>query len=107
MRFLAIAGMLALTGCSSSLYLRSPDVPPGGVLPGQSSIGGSLEVRSASSAAASVLFALGLISITSHGAAPALPVARLPVYPLDPQRSIHEQDCTQPIDISGGNLRCR
>ena len=27
--------------------------------------------------------------------------------PLDPARKIAEQDCSQPVDIALGNLRCR
>lgn len=27
--------------------------------------------------------------------------------PLDPARKIAEQDCSQPVDITLGNLRCR
>lgn len=27
--------------------------------------------------------------------------------PLDPARSITERDCSKPIDMGGGNLRCR
>ena len=26
---------------------------------------------------------------------------------LDPERKVHEQDCTKPIDLSAGNLRCK
>jgi hypothetical protein len=25
----------------------------------------------------------------------------------DPKRKINEQDCTKPIDLNGGNLRCK
>lgn len=27
--------------------------------------------------------------------------------PLDPQRKVSEQDCTQPVDLTQGNLRCK
>jgi len=27
--------------------------------------------------------------------------------PMDPKRKINEQDCTKPIDIGAGNLRCK
>ena len=27
--------------------------------------------------------------------------------PLDPSRPVAERDCSRPIDIGGGNLRCR
>jgi hypothetical protein len=33
--------------------------------------------------------------------------ASQPLPVLDSERSIAEQDCTQPIDVTAGNLRCR
>lgn len=30
-----------------------------------------------------------------------------PVPPLDPSRVVNEQDCTKPLDLAAGNLRCR
>jgi len=27
--------------------------------------------------------------------------------PMDPKRQVSEQDCTKPIDLSAGNLRCK
>jgi len=27
--------------------------------------------------------------------------------PMDPKREVTEQDCTKPIDLSAGNLRCK
>jgi hypothetical protein len=27
--------------------------------------------------------------------------------PMDPERKINEQDCTRPIDLGAGNLRCK
>ena len=29
------------------------------------------------------------------------------VPPLDPERKVNEQDCTKPIDLTTGNLRCK
>jgi hypothetical protein len=29
------------------------------------------------------------------------------VPPLDPQREVSEQDCTKPVDLTRGNLKCR
>jgi hypothetical protein len=29
------------------------------------------------------------------------------VPPLDPERKVTEQDCTKPVDLTGGNLRCK
>ena len=27
--------------------------------------------------------------------------------PMDPKRRVNEQDCTKPVDIGAGNLRCK
>ena len=27
--------------------------------------------------------------------------------PMDPKREVSEQDCTKPVDLSAGNLRCK
>jgi hypothetical protein len=27
--------------------------------------------------------------------------------PLDPKRKVSEQDCTKPVDLSAGNLKCK
>ena len=35
------------------------------------------------------------------------PVDRPLPGPLDPQRKINEQDCSKPIDLSAGNLKCK
>lgn len=29
------------------------------------------------------------------------------IAPLDPTRPISDRDCSRPIDVGGGNLRCR
>jgi len=29
------------------------------------------------------------------------------IPPLDPERKVNEQDCTKPIDLTAGNLRCK
>ena len=57
----------------------------------------------------------------SVGAAPAAPSAssgftrggsgRVPdpraAGPLDPKRKVNEQDCSKPVDLSAGNLKCK
>jgi hypothetical protein len=30
-----------------------------------------------------------------------------PVPELDPDRKVSEQDCTKPLDLSQGNIRCK
>jgi hypothetical protein len=32
---------------------------------------------------------------------------RKPPAPLDPSRTVSEQDCSKPIDPQAGNLRCK
>lgn len=27
--------------------------------------------------------------------------------PLDPKRKVNEQDCSRPVDLSAGNLKCK
>jgi hypothetical protein len=29
------------------------------------------------------------------------------VPPLDPRREVNEQDCTRPVDLTRGNLKCK
>src|SRR2546421_4735730 len=29
------------------------------------------------------------------------------IPPLDPERKVTEQDCTKPVDLTAGNLRCK
>ena len=30
-----------------------------------------------------------------------------PAGPLDPKRKVNEQDCSKPIDLTAGNLKCK
>ena len=70
------------------------------------------------------LFAATLLSLAGCSSAPAddkpgyqmsdAPLAN-PVYderelkgpPLDPSRKVSEQDCSKPVDLEHGNLRCK
>jgi hypothetical protein len=35
------------------------------------------------------------------------PVNRPMPGPLDPKRKVNEQDCSKPIDLTAGNLKCK
>ncbi len=65
-------------------------------------MGGAFEARSNSGALAAALIALGLVSYSSGSEAGPAATAE-----LDPRRSVSEQDCTRPLEDTGGNLRCR
>jgi len=101
MRKLALCLALATAGCTSNVYVRAPDGGAPGVVAGQSRSGGWTEVISPSSTLAALLFGIGIFAI----AADDVPLA--PAYPMDPRRNVNEQDCTQPVDLAAGNLRCR
>jgi hypothetical protein len=44
---------------------------------------------------------------SSRASAASIKYASPPRGPLDPSRKIAEQDCSQPIDIDKGNVRCK
>ena len=103
MRALLIA--LFLTGCSHSAAVVSNATPvaPNG------------NVNATGAIAAAVL--LGTIAVTAGDLTNPQPLPSLSSTFSDPatrvvpamaeKREIAEQDCTQPIDLSAGNLRCR
>lgn len=98
-----LACLLALAGCQSTLQLDSPRGTPQAT-PGTRYSGGALDMRATSGSVAGALIGLGLIAVTIHGGTPDRSSA---TPALDPARSISEQDCTRPLEPSGGNLRCR
>ena len=97
--------MLALAGCATS----SAQVSGGGPQPTVSAQGNSPLGKI-------VLFTLltgiGYESYnngTRYRANPfdAFSMSPPPPPPLDPTRKVSEQDCTKPLDLSLGNIRCR
>jgi len=94
---------LGMAGCASDLHLRTASGNRALPAPGTTNVGGAVEIRSASSSMAAVLVGLGIYALAIQG---ELPPARPAAAALDPGRSISEQDCTRPIELSG-NLRCR
>jgi hypothetical protein len=101
-----------LAGCTTSgdLYVRSPDAIRTTPVAGGLNSGGSVEMVNPG---ASVLFGVlvltfGAAAIAAGHMVPHLegPV-RFEAASPDPTRPVNVQDCTQPIDLSAGNLRCR
>ena len=110
-RVLTIAAILLVAACSSSrvqlnagTHLSAPDA-------------GGLHVHSSGSAA-TVLLVIGVLAATAGPGELERPFpdprALIPgnsepraAPPLDPSRRVNEQDCSKPVDLSAGNLRCR
>lgn len=109
-RMFCLAFAAALAGCQSTAHFESAPAARG-VAPGGGTYGGSVEVRSGSGSIAAVLITLGIVSLAVHGEPGSLRM--LPwsstgaPAPMDPDRRVAEQDCTQPVDPAAGNLRCR
>ncbi len=101
MRILLIACVVALSGCSSDLYVRTSAADRTNPSAGGSVSGGAVELRSPMTSLAVMLFGVHLVAQGQD----AVPSAETPA--LDPGRSVSEQDCTRPVAESGGNLRCR
>jgi hypothetical protein len=97
MRCLLLLCAVSIAGCA----LRTS---PGALPPGSSNVGVSLQVHGSSDSVAAVLITLGLMLVTVSGEPQGMQV---PADELDPRRSVSEQDCTRPLEETGGNLRCR
>jgi hypothetical protein len=50
---------------------------------------------------------LGLAGVVLIGEELRASDERVPPPALDPDRVVNEQDCTQPVDLAAGNLRCK
>lgn len=101
-------------GCASSHHRIDVGASSRGTpVAGTSSRGGALSVEYPSGSALPgfvILTALGLW-IYSEAASGVLAADRLGARreeaPLDPRRSVNEQDCSKPIESPTANLRCR
>ena len=122
MRVVALALILALAGCASTSVQVSSGNTGADSLPGRAAVvaGGtglyvSGHVRGNSLAAvvlAGLLLGAAYDDYKSDRPFPSLSVftdwLRPPPPPtLDPGRHITEQDCTKPVDLTRGNLRCK
>lgn len=112
-RGLVFSLALLAAGCGghSNVQLSSSGSPSTGV-----SSGGSINVQGGSTLGA--LIAIGVLGATVYGesydngihyrANPFLSIQpTAPAPQLDPSRSVHEQDCSKPIENRTANLKCR
>ena len=119
----AAALVLALTGlnaCSNAIVNASfnsnfvtPPPIPAPVSGGQASV--RVVSTGGGAAFASMLFFGALLAVEdSRSGLASAPSTYLydgfwarPVPELDPNRRVSEQDCTKPLDLSLGNIRCK
>ena len=67
-----------------------------------------VEIGSRSSTSSATVHATGGAAVVlGVAAALADPYQPDTVPALDPVRRVNEQDCTKPVDLTAGNLRCR
>jgi hypothetical protein len=107
--FLPVVLVAALAaGCSHSRVAVNSTTSSGGA-----SQGGSVHVKANGGAA---LLLLGAVAIASGDFSESRPLPDprdllMPSTPkpgpMAPDRRINEQDCTQPVDLTAGNLRCK
>ena len=110
--------LLLLTGCHSNFSVQAGG---GTIASSQAAPGTSVTRSQVSFSADSALGAAILIGIMAADglradqASPGRGTTRIEDVPssgtgrreLDPSRSIRVQDCSQPVDLQGGNLVCR
>jgi hypothetical protein len=98
-----LPGVLLLAGCSSNTaWQLSAGAPP----PPASA--GSVHVHTSSGFATAVgvtVLFLGAYEFVQGGVPYASPDRRPPE--MAPDRRVSEQDCTKPLDLSLGNIRCK
>ncbi len=111
----SVVALVCVSACASSQVA----VSTGARSAASSSVvsGGSVSVHAhGGSGLATVLVAIALLAGMVEHAREEHPAPRLsdlvpgnttPVPEMAPERRIAEQDCTQPIDFSAGNLRCK
>lgn len=92
----------ALSGCAATTSV-SAGGGAAGVAPGGTVSSATVGMHVESASAAGALLGLAIIGGTVYGA--ARDGARVP--PLDPDRTVNVQDCSQPIRDWAANLRCK
>ena len=101
---LLTAAIPLLAGCNASFGLRygntsAPSTQPS-VGPGGSMTGGSVGVRIGDGPALGAAIGVGVLGVVLEGR------PRKAAEP-DASRSVHEQDCSQPLENPAANLRCK
>lgn len=96
-----LLGVLLLAGCSNTAWMASAGTPPA------HGAAASVHVHSSAGWATAVgvtVLVLGAYEAV-HGGPYTSPDRRPPE--MAPDRRVSEQDCTKPLDLSAGNIRCR
>ena len=98
-----LLGVLLLAGCSSNTaWQLSAGTPP------SPASAGSVHVHTSSGFATAVgvtVLVLGAYELVQGGLPYTSPERRPPE--MAPDRRVSEQDCTKPLDLSLGNIRCK
>lgn len=118
MRTIVVALAAALTaGCSANVRLAASS--GGGVshASGTSVTSGATGLHVQGDSLTAALVALAIVAIVGDEAREDQPFpsfstlydwrGRRPVPPLAPDRRVHEQDCSKPIEDPSANLKCR
>ncbi len=118
MRGFIVSLALLVAGCGGHSNVR---MSSGGPPPGGASAGGSVSINSQPRSAIGTLIVIGAAVGIYHGSEStaggygmryrANPFdaiqPTLPAPQLDASRSVHEQDCSKPIENWSANLKCR
>jgi hypothetical protein len=87
----ALFAIVFVAGCSHSAVVVS----------NASSVAPSAPFNASGGVAAVMLIGTAAIAASQGTSSPQ------PVPAMAPEREVHLQDCTKPIDLTAGNLRCR
>jgi hypothetical protein len=90
----SIVLVLLLTGCASHSHVHI----------GAAGASGSVSIHTDVAGALAIAATMALIANTLYG----IENENSRYVPeLDPSRRVSEQDCTKPIDLTQGNIRCK
>ena len=115
-----VVALFGLNACSNAIVGASFNSGAALAAPASATVSGGTVTVVSSSGAAALAGALAFAALMDAGdpgyndmrPAPSFTApygwfwAR-PVPELDPDRKISEQDCTKPLDLSQGNIRCK
>lgn len=112
-----VLALFGLNACSNAIVGASFNSSAAAAAPASATVSGGTVTVVSSTGAAALAGALFLAAVYSaddprYPRAAALtspydPFWSRPVPELDSGRKVSEQDCTKPLDLSQGNIRCR
>jgi hypothetical protein len=112
---LALCGLSACSNAVVKASFNSNFLPPAPAAVSGSQASVRVVSTGGGAAFASMLFLGALMSVEDSRYGPGSSSSMYfydgfwspPVPGLDPDRAISEQDCSRPVDLTGGNLRCK